>query len=426
MIRVTIEKLVFGGQGLGRADNKVILAWNALPEEEVEVEIRRDRRTYTEGIARTILQPSPHRIAPEEDHFLSCGPWQILSWDQENLWKERIARETFSRIGHVPDAVPFEIISQSDRQYYYRNKVEYRFTLDERKRLSLAFFQRGTHEAAPITCCKLAEPQINEAAATVLNWLNAHPTPVELLKSVTVRSDNSNHVLVALFVRAPLRIVSPPPLNETMVGFHVYVSSSESDTAPSGKLVYSLGQDSLSATLINTTLKFGPLTFFQVNVPLFERVLDDIAGFLDPEKPVVDYYAGVGAICLPLSDRFKECLLVERHREAISYAEQNIQANRLSHCVATQMPAEKITEFITPDRVIVFDPPRAGLHRSIVQRILADKPLRIIYLSCNLSTQARDIRMLQSAYEIKFLRLYNFFPRTAHIEGLCVLDRRSV
>ncbi|MCP2520880.1 hypothetical protein NLD30_10625, partial [SCandidatus Aminicenantes bacterium Aminicenantia_JdfR_composite] len=129
-IKTRIEKLVFGGQGLGKHESKVVLAWNALPEEEVEVEIYKNKKTYSEGIAISILNQSPYRVEPEEEHFLSCSPWQILSWEQENIWKKKIAEETYIRIGDLSELPDFEIISDSENQFNYRNKMEYELELN--------------------------------------------------------------------------------------------------------------------------------------------------------------------------------------------------------------------------------------------------------------------------------------------------------
>ncbi|MFZ2189463.1 MAG: methyltransferase, partial [Candidatus Magasanikiibacteriota bacterium] len=148
----------------------------------------------------------------------------------------------------------------------------------------------------------------------------------------------------------------------------------------------------------------------------------DIGKFLDKAKSVVDFYSGVGAIALPLHDKYKSAVLVESNEEAVEYAKENIILNKINNCEAQLSPAEKIVDLITKDKIIIFDPPRAGLHEDVVKQVLATLPERIIYLSCNLSTQARDIKLLSEKYQVKFLKLYNFFPRTPHVEGLCVLE----
>lgn len=422
-----IEKLIFGGQGLARpesdgSDGRISLAWNALPGEEIEFEKVKKKKTYVEGIASNVIKASPHRIEPVEEHFLSCSPWQILSWDAENEWKTEIARETFERLAKV-NIDDLQIVSD-DNQFGYRNKMEYSFVDLESGEISLAFFKRGKKWRYPIPGCQLADPIINETASKILEWINRHEIPIRSLKSLIIRSDNQGKSIAALFIKDELPFDDFPVLDDSFVGFTLYYSTHRSPASVPTKLMHSDGQDFLIARLRDVDLKFGLLSFFQVNIPVFERALDDIASFFDPSVSALDFYAGVGAISLPLHDRFKDCVLVENNEQAVEYSEENISAAGLSHCSARLVPAEKTVELIDSEKICIFDPPRAGLHNKVVDRLLDQKPPRVIYMSCNLSTQARDIELLSSAYDVKFFRLYNFFPRTPHIESLCVLERK--
>jgi 23S rRNA (uracil1939-C5)-methyltransferase len=424
IIKTVIEKLVFGGQGLGRFGKKIILAWNALPEEEVEINIYKNKKSYSEGIATTILDSSPYRIEPEEEHFLSCSPWQILSWEQENIWKKKIAQETYERIGNLSLFPDFEIIFLSESQFHYRNKMEYSFVLRDDGTISLAFYKRGTHKRMAINFCKLAEPSINNSVKKIISWLNHNAVPVDILKAIILRCNNKREVIAGLFIKENFPFRSYPSLDETLKGFQIHLSNPLSPASVSDKNLYKIGQDFLENNIRGIKLKFGLLSFFQINLPLFKIVLEDILKFLEPNKSIIDYYSGVGAISLPLSSYYKDCTLVDNDEEAIFYAEENIKENQINNCKTINKPAEKVTQLIDKDKIIIFDPPRAGLHKKIIQKLLLDKPFRIIYLSCNLATQARDIQLLQSVYQIKFLQLYNFFPRTPHIETLCVLERK--
>ena len=158
---------------------------------------------------------------------------------------------------------------------------------------------------------------------------------------------------------------------------------------------------------------------------MFAKALKDIAAFTDVKTELIDYYSGVGAISLPISKNRARCTLVDNNQQAIEFAKHNIKANNLQNCEAICTPSENMTKLIARDKLIILDPPRAGLDDKITSRLLISTPPRIIYLSCDLSTQARDIGRLSEKYQVSFLKLYNFFPRTPHIEGLCVLDRVS-
>lgn len=453
MLQVNIEKLVAGGTGLGKIDTstdfssevqarrglstsgKAIFVWNALPDEEVEVEILKNKKDFAEGVATRILRPSAHRQPPTEAHFLSSCPWQIMNFSYENEWKRKIAAEQYSKIGDLiisPDEL--EIITDG-KEKGYRNKIEFSFTEiannhennngNNTNKVSLAFFERGKKVLVPVNGSSLAEPIINEVAEQILEWVNAVKIPIRSLKSLIVRSNGQGQAVAALFIKDKLKFTAYPTLDEHLLGFHVYYSTHKSPASVPTELLYQSGQDYLVADILGTRLKFGLLSFFQINIPVFILALKDIAAFLDPHVPVVDFYCGVGAISLSLSHSREKTELIESNAEAVQYADENVKFNHLQNCTTECAPAEKMVAKIASNKTIIVDPPRAGLHERVITALLHKLPPRLIYLSCDLATQARDMRLLSSHYKVTFLKLYNFFPRTPHIEGLVVMDRVS-
>lgn len=422
--KCTIEKLVFGGQGLGRTEEgKVALVWNALPGEEVEFEVVKKRREYLEGVAVKIENPSPDRVEPLEDHYLSSSPWQMMTWDAENEWKQKIAIETYKRNGGLEFA-DMPIVKDDSAQFGYRNKIEFSFTELEDGTASLSFFVRGGKRRIPITESKLAEPVINTVGQHILEWVNAQPIPMRSLKSIIVRSNGKGQAIAALFIKDELEFAEHVQLTDELVGYQLYYSTHKSPASVPTKLLYAQGEDHLTTTLNGTELKFGLLSFFQVHIPMFEKALDTFGQFLDAESDVLDMYSGVGAISLPLKEKVRSGFLVDNNEQAIAYAQDNIGTNSAINCSAQCIPAEEITEMITMDKIVILDPPRAGLHKNVVKKILDEPPKRLIYLSCNLATQARDVGMLLEEYTISHHQIFNFFPRTPHIEGLLVLERK--
>ncbi len=448
---VKIEKLIFGGQGLARFgdvgnrhyDGKTVFVWNALPGEEVEVEIIKRKSSYIEAIAVNILKASPERVEPKEKNFLSTSAWQILTPERENYWKRAIAAETYSKIGDLILSADNIDIGYNGTNFSYRNKIEFSFTSTYLKTrsdatskeravmppaptddpISLAFFMRGGKTRYAVSESTLALPEINEAAAHVLAWINKHHIPMRSLKSLIVRANTDEQAIAALFIKDKLAFADYPGLTENLVGFQLYYSTHKSPASVPTKLLHTTGQDHLVQNVLGTKLKFGALSFFQINPPVFEMALKDMAAFLDPKKPLIDFFAGVGAISLPLAMNRDETILVESNVDAAHYATKNITLNTIQKTDVHCIPAEQMLDIITSDRQIILDPPRAGLHESVVNKLLTVMPERIIYLSCNLSTQARDMKRLSSAYKPVFMKLYNFFPRTPHIEGLVVLER---
>lgn len=435
-MQARIEKIVFGGQGLARLEDgracpqgladsdsdgrRVVFVWNALPGELVELDIVKKKKDHLEAIATRILESSPERIEPKEEIFLSTSPWQMCHFEAEKKYKIEMAQEIYQRTGGLEREDPIEMVGD-DRQYGYRNKMEFSFFEDEAGKIDLAFFMRGRRRKLAVEGSLLAEEAINATANHVLEWIRTTQMTTYNLKSLVVRSNGAGKAIAALFIKDRLSFEDYPAVTDTMEGFQLYYSTHKSPASvPTAKL-YETGKDHLVANIRGRQLKFGLLSFFQINIPVFEQALEDISQFVDPSKDFVDFYSGVGAIGIPLAAQGKRVFMVDNNEEAIEYANQNIEVNGLSNAMAQCIPSEDITELISPERNIIFDPPRAGLHKKVVNRVLEVLPETIIYMSCNLSTHARDIQLLSEKYDVAFLKLYNFFPRTPHVEGLAVL-----
>jgi 23S rRNA (uracil1939-C5)-methyltransferase len=421
---VKIEKLVFGGQALGHTpEGKTAFVWNALPGETVSVEVTKEKKNMLEGIATTITSPVSQRIQPRESHYLSSSPWQILNWEEEMHWKQVIAQETYHGIGHV-NPPNLKIIGDEKNQFAYRNKMEFSFTLDEKGKISLAFFARGQKKKIPISSSQLAYPWINHVAAVFVDWVQKMKLTPRELKSLILRGNQDGKVIAGLFIKDPLEFDTYPDLTDALQGYQIFYSTHKSPASVPTKLLYEKGDLMLNETIQDTILQYGLFSFFQVNIPLFELALQDIATFVKPKSNIIDLYSGVGAIGLSFAKKVKSGVLIDNVPEAIDFAQKNIQLNNAENFSATCLPAEKVLDLITQESTVIVDPPRSGLHPKVTERIMSTQPSRVIYLSCNISTQARDLELLLQKYTLKFCRLYNFFPRTPHIEGLCFLEKK--
>lgn len=421
MVKTKIEKLIFGGQGLGHINGRAAFVWNALPGETVAVQITKTKKNYCEGVATQIITPSDQRIEPADRHFGACSPWQILKPEAENHWKKEIAREVYRKIGNL-NATDLEIVAAPDKYYHYRHKMEFVFTVDDRGQLSLAHSYRDSHAAQPLSTCALLSKPAQQTASEILDWLQQHDLAARDLKSLLVRSNQAGETIAALYLRRPLEFDSFPILRNHWRGFHVFYSTPRSPANKISREIGHSGQDFLEEVIDLKKFRYGLLSFFQINPPLFQATLTDLAGFITPTDKLVDFYAGVGTIGLSLQTKQQPLELIESFPEALDYARQNIALNHSPNVRTIIGAAENALDYITPAKTVIFDPPRAGLHPKIVKKILEVRPLKIIYLSCNLATHARDLKLLLPHYQLKFLRLYNFFPRTPHIEGLAVME----
>lgn len=416
LVTVTIDKLVHGGQGLGTLDTgQKIFVWNALPGETVGARIIKRKRSYAEAIAETIANPSPERTTPEESNYLSTSPWQIMTTDAENAYKKQITLDLFE---HEKVTLPSvgEVIT-AGHLWAYRNKMEYSFWGDE-DGLHLALHQRGSHGKQIVTGSRLAMPAIDAAAQALCDQLQSLQTRAGDLKTVVVRCDQQGNAVASLFVKS--QTFHKLALTAELKGLRVYHSNPKSPASVATELLQEIGDCTLTDTLAGRPFIYDVDSFFQVSIPVFEKALSSIAAHLQAPV-VVDMYAGVGSIGLSVAQ--KVVTLVELDLPTATMAGVNAAASSLQAEVI-ETSAEQSLKYITSGTPLIVDPPRAGLHPTVTTRILEEKPPRIAYLSCNPATQARDLARLQETYDVTNFEVYNFFPRTPHIESLAILNLR--
>ncbi len=432
MEEVIIEKLVHGGQGLGTlADGRKVFVWNALPGETVQVRVIKTKKSYAEGIAEVVVKPSAERATPSEENYLATSPWQMMTYAAENKYKRQIVEELFAHekveLPSVGDVV------HDDRQWNYRSKMEYSLWGDD-DGLHLALHQRGSHGKQIVQGSKLALPAIDAAANAICAQLNSLGARAGDLKTIIVRCSQDGQAVGALYTKLDKfkELTLPPELK----GLRVYHSNPRSPASVPTRLLYELGDCLLHDELLGKQFVYDVDSFFQVNLPVFEQALTTIKAHIT-EPDVVDMYAGVGSIGLSVTSG--SVTLVELDPACVRMASQNAAAssNSLSGeggpsttvatTIATVVEAstEKALEYITGDSPVIFDPPRAGLHDKVVERVLDARPPKVIYLSCNPATQARDLAKLQGDYTIEHFAVFNFFPRTPHIETLAVLTKKA-
>ncbi len=414
---VVIEKIVEGGQGLGTLPGgKKVFVWNALPGETVRVRITKEKHSYAEAVAEEIIQASPDRIAPKDANYLGASPWQIVAFDAENNFKRQIVHDIFAQ---AKVTIPDFQFTADDREFQYRNKAEYGFWGDD-SGLHLASYQRGSHGKQIVNGSSLTMPGIDAAANAICSQLEKMQIRAGDLKTIIVRSSQNHELVAALYVKRE----DFPELDvpDGLKGLRVYFSNPKSPASVRTKLLHESGDVLLHDTLVGKDFIYDVDSFFQVNLPIYERALERIKQHCIAQD-IVDMYAGVGSIGLSVAG--SSVALVELDSATTAMARENATVSGLDAEVI-ETPAERAIEYITEDKPVVFDPPRAGLHDRVVSRVLEVLPPQIVYLSCNPVTQARDLSYLQGAYRTDYFEAFNFFPRTPHIETLAVLTRKQL
>ena len=407
---IQVEKIIPGGFSLGTMeDGKKIFLWNALPGEIIEeYDIVKPKSHFIEAIATKFKNPSPHRVSPPDACFLSTSPWQIMDYNYELELKKSLIVEIFRE--HNLE-IPTPEIFTDKKDYFYRNKMEYALYWDNsEQKIKLAFHTRGSHRKTPITKSSLERPEIFTAASCIVDELNSKHEEARKYQSLLLRCNQKGEVSGGLYENG-----KPHP--------HF---------------------DNLTDTIMGHEYSYSPNGFFQINLPVYEMALSEIAKHIDTDN-VLDLYAGVGTIGLSVA-RNRHLTLVECDKPAFFEMAKNIAIEDFSepgkarisagrpwlsygqtrvrngNILAILAKSEEALDYLASDQTVILDPPRAGLDHKLTDKLPEIMPKKIIYLSCNPATQARDIALLTDKYHITTIKTYNFFPHTPHIENLVVLS----
>lgn len=427
IVQVKLDSIVGGGRAIGTLDDGCkIFVWGGLPGETVEAQITKKKSKLAEGVVISVIKPSKERITPKDPtSYLSTSPWQIMDFAAEQNYKSALIEEAFELHNIV---LPEKIEVYTDNnEFGYRNKIEYSWWWSkDTEQLDLAFFGRGSHSKIAVESTSLANDQISAIAIEIRNILREIDAKAFDLKTLLIRNDQHNNIVAKLYVKDE----NFPPIDEkklkllNLKGFELIFSNPKSPASVITKKLQTYGDTSLSDTILKVPFNYAVDGFFQINLPVYEQALKDMKKWVIKDKPTVDLYSGVGTIGLTIGG--DNITLIESNELAVAEMKRNISLlKREKNAEAILAPSEKVLDYITSESMIIVDPPRAGLHDDVIFNLLEKTPERIIYLSCNPVTQARDVAKLAEKYGIKYHRGYNFFPRTPHIEHLVILDLKK-
>lgn len=429
-MEIRLSTIIGGGQALGQLDNgKKCLLWGGLPSETVSFRITKKKASFVEGVVEEVLSASPERIAPRDpESYLSTSPWQIMTLEAEQRYKAQLIHEAF-QLHHV-DLAPPEVYCDNVA-FGYRNKVEFSWYSDTDAisgvdTLDLAFFRRGSKGKIVVDGTSLARPEINTLAQAVRDLLRQKAVSARQLKTLLIRCDQAGNAVWQLYAkdRLPDLITAEEAASLPAAGGEVIYSDPKSPASRVTERLARFGDTTLTDRILGTTFRYACEGFFQVNLPVYEQALKDMQQWIgSSDSQVIDMYAGVGSIGLTIGG--DNLTLVELNEYAVAEMQRNITTlGREGKATAVLAASEHALDYITGGATIILDPPRAGLHADVVAHLRQQHPPRIIYLSCNPVTQARDVALLteDGRYHIRHVNGYNFFPRTPHIEHLVVLD----
>ena len=461
---VTITDVAAEGKSLVRINDLVVFVPFVVPGDVVDLKILKKKHSYAEAVAVKFHKLSDVRAVPFCQHFGICGgcKWQNLPYEEQLRFKQKQVTDCLERIAKVelPEISP---ILGSENTVRYRNKLEYSFSnmrwltseeleqvdnTADRKQPGLGFHIPGAFDKVlHIESCWLQDEISDRIRNAAYAYAVEHDIPFinlrsqeGILRDMMVRVVTTGQIMVLLQAK-----VETPKQEELFMGLMRHISDSFPEIT---SLMYVInnkcndtfgdldvhvfrGEECIYETMENLKFKIGPKSFFQTNSRQAYRlysVVRDLAK-LEENDVVYDLYTGTGTIAQFLSGKVRKVVGIEYVPEAIEDAKVNASLNNIDNAIffagdmKDVLNASFIAEHGTPD-VIVTDPPRVGMHKDVIDVILAAAPRRIVYVSCNPATQARDVAMLDSQYKVTAVQPVDMFLHTQHVEVVTVLERR--
>ena len=433
-----VDALAFGGNGVARLDNYVVFVAGGVPGDRVRAVVTKRKKAYAEARAVEVLEPSPDRIAPVADH--PGAPWQVLPYERQLAVKQEQVEDALRRIGRL-DGFELEPIVPAVEQWRYRNKLEYSFGQDDEGRLVCGFHAPGRFDLIePLEDCLLASEAGNRARRRVLDWCRAQGLTaydrrahVGLLRNLVVREGRRTGQLQLRLVTSPGELRAEA-LAAAAGADGVWWTHTESmgETTAGGATELVDGAQRLEEELGGLRLRVSPEAFFQTNTEMAERLYAlageyaQLRGF----ERVFDLYCGIGTLGLTLAPRAASLWGLELVEAAVADAIDNAALNEIDNArffagdVRTAL-RDLVAEAGRPD-VCVVDPPRAGLSKKVVRRVIEAGPRRIVYVSCNPTTLAPNAaQLVEAGYVLRRVRTVDMFPQTPHIECVALLERAA-
>lgn len=455
---VEIIDIAEEGKGVAKHDNLVLFIERAVPGDIVDVELQRKKKNFAEGKIAEVKKPSEYRIDPFCSHFGVCGgcKWQHMTYDSQLKFKEQYVGNALSRIGKV-DVSAMEPILGSEQTEYYRNKLEYTFSnkrwltsLDEIEPTdsmdALGFHVPGRFDKIlTVDHCYLQQDPSNDIRNTVFqfakdNFMSFYDLREHqgALRNLIIRTSSTGELMVIVVFAYPEEgqidmLMSFIKDEFPQITSLLYiVNQKRNDTIFDQDIHVYAGRDFIYEEMEGLKFKVGPKSFYQTNSRQAYELYKITREFADlkGDELVYDLYTGAGTIANFVARSAKEVVGVEYVPSAIEDAKINSETNGIQNTkfyagdMKDVLTSDFISEHGKPD-VVITDPPRAGMHPDVVNRILEMESEKIVYVSCNAATQARDLESLTTKYEVVRIKPVDMFPHTQHVENVVLLKLKK-
>lgn len=459
--RVAVLDAAAKGKTVAKApDGRVIFLSNAVPGDIVDVQTTKKRKAYFEGVAIKFHSLSDKRTSPECQHFGVCGgcKWQHMAYEHQLFYKQREVVNNLRRIGHLdlPEVLP---ILGSKSPYFYRNKMEFSFsdnrwlTAEEiidgvniEDKNALGFHIPGMWDKIlDIEKCHLQKDPSNAIRNEIKRFATENELPFfntrkqqGLLRTLMIRTATTGELMVLIQFfendrenRALLLDHLTSKFPEITALLYV-INGKQNDTIYDQEVICYSGRDHIYEEMEGLRFKITAKSFYQTNsAQAYElyKIVRDFCGLTGAEM-VYDLYTGTGTIAQFVASKAKKVVGIEAIPEAVEAARANAVLNGIANAEFFSGDMKNLfnTEFIrshgSPD-IVITDPPRDGMHKNVIRQILNISPAKIVYVSCNSATQARDLELLKEVYHIRKMQAVDMFPQTHHVENVVLLEHHS-
>ncbi len=416
-MKLKIEKLIYSGYGLARTQDKVVFVNGGVPGDEIEAKITEEKKSYNYAEITEIAKPSKYRVEPDCEYFGKCGgcQWQHVDYGYQLKSKEAILKESLEKIAGITD-LQIEPIVASPNKYNYRARATIHAGTVKGKHI-IGFKEEKSHELVPIDHCEICSPVISQLIKKISKFLAKYQSkslPIDMMYildsadipalSLSPKKNSSEDEVIKLYYY----------LKERIQGVDISVDNIDENTA---NLEVSRLEYITSASV-----------FSQANPQINELLIKTLIDWADLNKDhnVLDLYCGYGNFSLPLAKKAKFVLSIDNNKKAIKYAIKNAKKNHIRNCHFEDWNVNKYLKRHKPtekQELVVLDPPRNGA-KEIIKSIIDISPNKILYVSCNPTTLARDLKELTGAgYKLKKVQPFDMFPQSFHVESLSLLQK---
>lgn len=418
-MQAKIEKIVYPGLSLTRLDNKVVFTDQGLPEELVDLTITQEAKNYSSAKTNQIIQASKYRIIPRCKHYKICSPYQEIDYQ----YQLQLKRQQILEILKTDIAIS---VRASKNIWGYRNKIELNILWDKGQAYCAYNKLQSSDSFEIIDTCFLLPESINQTIQQILAIISANK--LHCIEKISLRQSRAETILIMLKINQVKDIVktSTPfyPLSQQSNITGIICSYKEKNQTKSLLL---WGKNYLQEKINLCQWQLSSDCFFQINIDLLEIMLAEIQSFIPQDKKITlaDLYCGIGTFGIYFASNSRQVIFVESEEENLNFLNKNIKNNKLDNALIYPGLSQNCIDKVLANKLdmLIIDPPRKGIDPYTCQQLIKHPVANLIYISCNPTTLARDLNLLKSAYKIKTLALYDFFPHTPHIETMLTLEK---